>query len=623
MVAAARHVRAVANTIRGKILLAFCALATITGFLGLYAVSIVVESGRLVVETYDRPLMSISYARLALADFTGMQLALAQRQATTDGGKRSVLDLHMDELGRSLNESLGVAEERASSARAATLARNTAASIAAWNAERHELLAAAGEPITMSELERQAAGIVDDFDALVEQTAADGFKDRARALASIERYRQLSILATVVAFLLSALIAILLAGRMVRPIAIASRAARRIAAGELEIDIEANGRDELGELLTSMATMRDNIRAMMEREIAARRSAQGRLVNAIESSTEGVALADGNDRVLIANSQMRAFFPALTDAFAAGTPLPPALDPSLVGTTGEIRLPDGRWLRLSRSGTTEDGFVIIAGDITTLKEREAALHAAKEQAEAADLAKTEFLANMSHELRTPLNAVIGFSEIIATEMFGPVGTPRYKDFAGDIMHSGRHLLEIINDILDIAKLQSGKTELAMEVIRIDAVIAESLRMMRPQAETGDIVMIEAVDPQLPAIAADATRLRQVLLNLLSNAIKFTPPGGMVTVSARRQGRNLCIAVSDTGIGMRGEDIPRALEPFVQIDSSFSRRYAGTGLGLPLSKLFAELHAGRLTVESAPGRGTTVTVTLPLASGVAPALAVAV
>jgi signal transduction histidine kinase/HAMP domain-containing protein len=602
-----------ANTIRGKILLAFSALAAITGFLGLYAVSSVVESGRLVVHTYDKPLMSISYARLAVSSFTSMQLALAQRQLSADADRRAMLDARIDELARELDQDLAVAQERSSSTRAAAVAHDTARVVAEWNTLRRRLLAGSADGAGWTALDERAAIVIDNFDRLVELTAEDGFRDRERSLVSIETYRRLSIAATIGALLLGVVIAFFLARRMVRPIALASRAAGRIADGELNVEIGSAGGDELGQLLKSMAVMRDNIRDMMEREISARRSAQSRLVDAIECSTEGVILVDRDARILISNSQIAAFFPALAaEGFARDAPLPAALEAALGRPGGEMLLGDGRWLRLSRSGTADSGFVIIASDITALKERETVLQAAKDQAETASRAKSEFLANMSHELRTPLNAVIGFSEIIAGEMLGPVGQPKYKHFAADVVKSGRHLLELINDILDTAKLEAGKTTIHLEPISMHDIVGDSMRMVRDQATTGGVEMTSSIEEGIPLIDADATRLRQILLNLLSNAVKFTPAGGKITVTVSCRAHDVCIAVSDTGIGMDASDIPKALEPFGQIDSSISRKYQGTGLGLPLCKLLAELHGGDLSIESALGRGTTVTVVLPMA-----------
>jgi signal transduction histidine kinase len=255
--------------------------------------------------------------------------------------------------------------------------------------------------------------------------------------------------------------------------------------------------------------------------------------------------------------------------------------------------------------------VTLFVDLTERRRFEDALRDAKEAAEAANRSKSDFLAHMSHELRTPLNAVIGFSEIIFREMFGPVGEPRYADYARDIHASGTHLLNVIGDILDIAKAESGNAELDEQAVDLGDIAAASVRLIEPRAHAGQIRVETRVAPDLPKIDADARRLKQVLINLLANAVKFTPPGGRVTVEvdlAPDGGARL--VVRDTGIGMKAEDIPRALEPFSQVDNALSRRFEGTGLGLPLSKKLVELHGGRLAIESALDRGTTVTVTLP-------------
>ncbi len=509
------------------------------------------------------------------------------------------------------------------SSAAADAARTTAAAVADWDAARRRLEAVGADEAYHAVLERRAASVVDDFDRLVELTAEDGFRDRERALASIASYRLLSIAATFFALVIGAVVAILLARRMVSPIAAASRAARRIAAGELDVEIAMVDGDELGELLQAMAVMRDNIRTMMEREIAARRSAQTRLVNAIESSAEGVIVLDADRRILISNSQVARFFPDLGPNLAAGALFPDRLESALAGPTGEMALANGKWLRLVRSPTADGGFVVIASDITAIKDRERGLREAKEEAELASRSKSEFLANMSHELRTPLNAVIGFSEVMAHELFGPLGQPKYKDYVNDILRSGRHLLDVINDILDIAKLQSGKAELHCRPTRLGDVIEDAMRIVAAQAKAAGIEVTRNIAPDLPVIDADATRLRQLFLNLLSNAVKFTPAGGTITISAAALDDGIRVAVADTGIGMEAKDIPKALEPFSQIDSSMTRKYGGTGLGLPLSKLFAELHGGRLEIESAPGRGTTVTVVLFAPLQRAPHLAIAV
>jgi signal transduction histidine kinase/HAMP domain-containing protein len=595
-----RRLNSARSTIRFKIFLAFSILAATTGALGLYAIGSVDESGQLVVATYDKPLMSTSYARLALSNFMAMELSLSSSATARADEGRS-----LDELADEVAQDLSVAEERASSRKAAGLARHTAEAVAEW----HQLVGQRANPAMRFAIEEHSRQIIADFDSLVEVTAEDGFRERERALSTIHFYRWLVLGATILVLVLGGGVAIVLSRRMIHPIAVASDAARRIAAGELDVEIAQAAEDELGQLLRSMAIMRDNIRAMVEREIAARRSAQAALVSAIEGCEEGVVLLDADGRILTANSQLTRFFPE-GPSFVAGEGLPIALIEAFTESRHELEVAGGRWLRLSRSATNDGGYVIIASDITALKEREAALKQAKEDAEAANNAKSQFLANMSHELRTPLNAVIGFSEIIAGEMMGPVGQAKYKEFANDILTSGRHLLELINDVLDCAKLQSGKMALRLEPTSIGDVVDAAVRMVHNEAESAGIRLTCQIDPDIGPITADPIRLRQVLLNLLSNSIKFTPAHGLIAVTVWQSGEIVRVAVSDTGIGMASADIPKALEPFTQIEESLARKHGGTGLGLALTKMLVESHGGTLTIESTRGVGTTVSFTLP-------------
>jgi len=227
----------------------------------------------------------------------------------------------------------------------------------------------------------------------------------------------------------------------------------------------------------------------------------------------------------------------------------------------------------------------------------------------ANRAKSDFLAHVSHELRTPLNAIIGFSELIRDAVIGPLDA-RYREYGGDINESGRHLQNIINDILDISKIERGRLELHDDVVAIGETIATCHRIIEPMAAAAGVALTIEVPPVLPLIRSDQLRLQQILLNLMSNAVKFTPAGGRVIVTAAVEAEGAVIAIRDTGIGMRQEDIAIALEPFRQIEGAFTRRFAGTGLGLPLAKALVELHGGRLDVESAPRVGTTVRIRLP-------------
>lgn len=239
------------------------------------------------------------------------------------------------------------------------------------------------------------------------------------------------------------------------------------------------------------------------------------------------------------------------------------------------------------------------------------MQAAKEQAEIANRAKTQFLANMSHELRTPLNAIIGFSEFIGSEALGPIGQPSYAEYMVDIETSAKHLLELINDILDLSKIEAGDPVLDEQRIDIADLIDACFVLIRHRAQASKIEVSADVPDLIPPIYGDARKLKQILVNLLSNAIKFTPSGGNVTLRASYDDvTGGMLQVIDNGIGMTETDIPNALRPFWQAESYLNRKYEGTGLGLPLCKSLVKLHQGELKIESELGIGTTVTVSLP-------------
>jgi signal transduction histidine kinase len=237
------------------------------------------------------------------------------------------------------------------------------------------------------------------------------------------------------------------------------------------------------------------------------------------------------------------------------------------------------------------------------------LRLAQASAESANRTKSEFLASMSHELRTPLNAIIGFSDVMRNEMYGPI-LERYRDYANDIFESGNYLLELINDILDLSKMEARKLELHEEECDLAWAVKVSLRQVEAQARKSHVELIEAINIDLPLVRGDSRRLRQVFINLLSNAVKFTPEGGYVRVSARRWRGGLAVAVDDTGIGIAPDQIGKVLEPFGQVKGERSHKHDGTGLGLPIAKHLVELHGGVLTIESRLGQGTTVQVVLP-------------
>ncbi|CAN0528073.1 unnamed protein product, partial [Laminaria digitata] len=273
------------------------------------------------------------------------------------------------------------------------------------------------------------------------------------------------------------------------------------------------------------------------------------------------------------------------------------------------------WLRsVARPRPHFDGGVIWDGvfhDITERTLARQALQAAKDEAEAANRAKSYFLANVSHELRTPLNAVIGYSEVLRDEIFGPMEHEKYHEYSKDIHASGTHLLELIEDILDLSKIETGNIVVDEKEIDVAVMMEETMRIAAPAVQKGNFDLSVEIGAELPALQADETRLRQVLLNLLSNAFKFTPQGGKiaVTVDINEEGEPE-FGVRDTGIGIAPEDIQHVLAPFGRVEQPVVDNERGTGLGLPLSKSLVEMHGGTFRISSALGSGTEVTFTLP-------------
>jgi signal transduction histidine kinase len=251
---------------------------------------------------------------------------------------------------------------------------------------------------------------------------------------------------------------------------------------------------------------------------------------------------------------------------------------------------------------------------STLQKKNIELDRAREQAETANMSKSRFLASISHELRTPLNAIIGFSSLIRSQFYGQINK-KYVEYAEDIHESGVHLLEIINDILDLSKAEAGKLILEMEEFQVLKALQKVFAILEPRAEKAGVTLLIDVPEGLPYLIADHVRFLQIMLNVISNAIKFTETGGRVTVSTRampldnQDGYQFVMCVVDTGIGMRQEDIEKALQSFGQVDADLNRRYEGTGLGLPLTKKLVELHGGTLMIESERNVGTTVTIRL--------------
>jgi signal transduction histidine kinase/HAMP domain-containing protein len=572
-------------------------------------------------------MMAINFARAASVDFLQMENA-ALRARTAPVAEHKRLSRHIDELAGTLSDDLDVAKDRSTAADERKAIENIRSLVRRWQDTRHAALAKGSLP----ELRALNQKVLSGFDMLIELNADHGFVSRRTAIDEIDNFGYVVLWATAAALLFAIGITLFLTRRISRPLSDAARVADRIAAGEFDTAIPTGGRGETGALLNSMTVMQRNIAGLIGREQARAQSAESRLMDAIESSGEGVILSDADERIAIASSEVARFFPSLAEEIKPGRKISSALlqieehsepefesDLPLTGlllseragiATTERKLPDNRWLRFTANRTSDGGVIVFLSDFTDVKARERRYRDAKLAAEEAGAAKIRFLANMSHELRTPLNAIIGFSEVMTTQIFGPLGNARYLEYLHDILRSGRHLLDIINSVLDLAKSDAGRLSLDAEPVDIRSVLGDCAKMLAGQCAAADIALTFEAPGEQAVVIGETAKLRQIFLNLMSNAMKFTEAGGAVVISACRRDGEIVIAVKDTGIGMSPEEIEVALTPFAQVDNRLERRYEGTGLGLPLAKSLIELHSGRLHIESEPGKGTVVRVHLP-------------
>ncbi|WP_068087631.1 PAS domain-containing sensor histidine kinase [Polycladidibacter stylochi] len=395
------------------------------------------------------------------------------------------------------------------------------------------------------------------------------------------------------------------------------------------------------------------------------RTADLRLRDAIESIGEAFVLWDSENRLVMCNSNYRQLHCLPEDVIKVGTPyetvMAVARQPIITTqpvsddtqneceSSYEAELDDGRWLQISERRTKDGGFVSVGTNITPLKRHEEKLldserrltatvldlrqsrqklelqaqqlvelaekyATEKNNAEEANQAKSEFLANISHELRTPLNAIIGFSEIMNDELFGSLGSDKYREYCRDIHSSGNYLLNVINDILDMSRIEAGRLELAVETLHINELVQETTRIIAGTVKEKNIVFSSDNVPAL-TIEADKRAVKQILMNLLANAVKFTPKNGQVWLKCEQNSAHIELSISDNGIGIPRKDIERLAKPFVQVENQLTKSHEGSGLGLAIARSLCELHGGRMELHSEVGKGTTVTVKLPVKPGI--------
>jgi two-component system, cell cycle sensor histidine kinase PleC len=385
-----------------------------------------------------------------------------------------------------------------------------------------------------------------------------------------------------------------------------------------------------------------------------------RLRDAIETIPEAFVLWDAQNRLVLCNSNFQSLYNLPDDAIAAGASYEAVVsagrepvvrskvtsEGALPGArTFEAQLDDGRWLHISERRTKDGGYVSVGTDITTIKSHEVKLMESeqrliatvadlrasqqtlerqaeeladlaekyseeKNRAEEASQAKSKFLANMSHELRTPLNAIIGFSEIMEAGMFGPLGTEKYREYCTDIHQSGQYLLDVINDILDMSKIEAGRIRIDAERVELEPFLDDAMRVVSGRANDKNLTVKAQIGEGI-RLVADSRLLKQIVLNLLSNAVKFTPEGGRITIRAREAGGSVAIAIADTGIGIPKEALSRLGRPFEQVESQLTKRHQGSGLGLAIARSLAALHGGSMRIRSTLGKGTIVLLRLPI------------
>jgi len=261
--------------------------------------------------------------------------------------------------------------------------------------------------------------------------------------------------------------------------------------------------------------------------------------------------------------------------------------------------------------TSSNGYCAVIRDITQWKRPEDELRTAKRAAETANAHKSEFLAHVSHEIRTPLNAIIGFADMMASERLGPVGHPRYIEYSNDIGRSGRHVLDIVNDLLDISKIEAGELDLDFIAVGLNETVSEAVSLVQPQANGQRVIIRTALSQAVPQVVADLRSIKQIVLNILSNAIRFTPSGGQIVVSTAYEANgSVVLRIRDTGIGMTRPELELAMKPFRQVAGASRKRGDGTGLGLPLTKAMVDANRANFAITSAPNEGTLVEITFP-------------
>ncbi len=478
---------------------------------------------------------------------------------------------------------------------------------------------------------RQSGDLVDqrlsDLQQSLLQQAATA---RSNILDQFAAATNVSLGMTGISILVGGLLTFVILRSILRPLDELVASVNGLTAGDVDVAIPPAAKDELGRVGNALLLLRDSIG---ERERLTKEAEQQRqtIVDAIESMAEGFTLYGPDNRMLIANQRYRNLHPShepLVDKGASFAEVIEAAGREVIKTdlspeewvarrleshghnsTRISQFRDGRWMQISERETHDGGFTVVYSDITEMRLRQDDLEAARDEAERATQVKSEFLANMSHELRTPLNAIIGFSEMMQQAYFGPLGSDKYDEYVKDIHAAGSYLLGVINDILDMSKIEAGQFSIEREGIDLAPLISETVRVIALQAAEKSITVETKISDSM-VLYADRRAIKQIVINLLSNAVKFTGNGGHISLRARKVSGAIMLSIEDTGCGIPKDALKKLGRPFEQVQNQFSKNHSGSGLGLAISRSLAALHGGALKIRSTEGVGTIVSVRIP-------------
>ena len=614
-----RHIFKTLSSVKAKLFVGFFSMVIIIALLGGYAFNSIDNASDVVEDTFDRPLMAVNFARSASQVFGQLEIAVLQTVNSPQDEQAPSLENILPLLNQ-FKEDIKVAEDRSISARATSFFDDLSQNLKIWE---EEILSTGPTPseYNIKSAQTYANIIKEQLDIIVELQMNESFRARENAISRMNQIKVYNLWAVGIALLIAFLLSIWIAFTIIKPLKAAALAASNISAGDFNAVIPVGGDDETGVLLKTMAVMQDNIRSRVDKEESAKTLAQQRLSDSLQNSKDAILLTNKYGNIIVSNPRVREVFPSFRTIDLINEKFLDHFDKRgyslndeaiFLKSQSEIEFKDGRWARVSASKTQEGGWLYIWADITEVKQYEEKLTLAKEDAEAANKAKSLFLAAMSHELRTPLNAVIGFSEALKGHFAQPGGNPDYAKMIMLISQSGAQLVNIVKDILMVADSETiAEIPIDQAEINLADIISASIDIISFEAEQKNVRVLWEAPQNECVILGDASRLERLLLNLLSNSIKYNNKNGLIKIQLNQEANGeIRLDVIDNGIGIDEVNLECIMEPFVQVDTGHTRKYDGLGVGLTLVNKIVQSHGGRLNIISKLDRGTCVSVYLP-------------